>query len=148
MQGRKGRTGWNGGGGRQEGVAGAHSRGGRKKDEGDEEGEAEGRRPASRTKTQVHIQGDVGRCPGVTSIKDGLPLTAATAAPGRTYCVPSLGRAALRTPGRSSSCNAASLSRISQLGLAREDRTNRGRNLLVSMTLNGKIYSREYRISQ
>ncbi|EZA61014.1 hypothetical protein X777_08226, partial [Ooceraea biroi] len=38
--------------------------GGRKKDEGDEEGEAEGRRPASRTKTQVHIQGDVGRCPG------------------------------------------------------------------------------------
>lgn len=62
-------------GGRQEGVAGGHDGGGRKKDEGDEEGEAEGRRPASRTKTQVHIQGDVGRCPGVTSIKDGLPST-------------------------------------------------------------------------
>lgn len=46
--------------------------GGRKKDEGDEKGEAKGRRPASRTKTQVHIQGDVGRCPRVTSIKDGL----------------------------------------------------------------------------
>lgn len=30
---------------------------------------------ASRTKTQVHIEGDVGRWPGVTSIKDGLPST-------------------------------------------------------------------------
>lgn len=62
-------------GGRQEGVAGERSGGGRKKDEGDEEGEPEGRRLASRTKTQVHIQGDVGRCPRVTSIKDGLPST-------------------------------------------------------------------------
>jgi len=64
---------------------------GRKKDEGDEEGEAEGRRPASRTKTQVHIQGDVGRCPRVTSIKDGLPLTAAAPAPERTVHLRSAG---------------------------------------------------------
>lgn len=70
-----------------EGVAGGHGGGGRKKDEGDEEGEAEGRRPASRTKTQVHIQGDVGRCPGVTSIKDGLPSTdgGSAAAPRALY---------------------------------------------------------------
>lgn len=57
---------------------------GRKKDEGDEEGEAKGRRPASRTKTQVHIQGDVGRCPRVTSIKDGL-TPSADDGPGRYY---------------------------------------------------------------
>jgi len=58
--------------------------GGRKKDEGDEKGEAKGRRPASRTKTQVHIQGDVGRCPRVTSIKDGL-TPFADDGPGRHY---------------------------------------------------------------
>lgn len=58
--------------------------GGRKKDEGDEEGEAKGRRPASRTKTQVHIQGDVGRCPRVTSIKDGLTPSADDGVPGDT----------------------------------------------------------------
>lgn len=113
--------------GRQEGVAGGHDGGGRKKDEGDEEREAEGRRPASRTKTQVHIQGDVGRWPGVTSIKDGLPLTAAAAAPGRTV----------------SSLDAPCYARLDDhlvtlpladfsIRLAREDRTNRGRNLVVA----------------
>lgn len=102
---------------------GGHGGGGRKKDEGDEEGEAEERRPASRTKTQVHIQGDVGRCPEVTSIKDGLPLTAAAPAPGRTVQLP--------TDGPRYACPddhlvTAALSRISQLGL-RERRSSKPR---------------------
>lgn len=83
-----------------------HGEGGRKKemareemagwekDEGDEEGEKRreetglclpGCREASRTKTQVHIQGDVGRWPGVTSIKDGLTSTDRPTAGTRYY---------------------------------------------------------------
>ena len=45
-------------------------------------------REASRTKTQVHIQGDVGRWPGVTSIKDGLTSTDRPTAGTRYYTRP------------------------------------------------------------
>lgn len=86
--------------GRTKGGDGAGREAGREKDEGDEEGEKrweETSQPlplagweASRTKTQVHIQGDVGRWPGVTSIKDGLTSTDRPTAGTTTRPIPFL----------------------------------------------------------
>lgn len=94
-----GRSDGHGEGGRKEEMAREERRGGRRTKETRKE-RSDGKRQASlclwlagrpsRTKTQVHIQGDVGRWPGVTSIKDGLTSTDRPTAGTTTRPIPFL----------------------------------------------------------